>query len=70
MVTNTNVSSGDVKSVLASMSYPADKQTLIKRAKKRGSDDIVSAFNGLADRPYTDESDVLMALDLESDGMA
>jgi hypothetical protein len=65
MVTNTNVSSNELKSALTGVNYPADKQTLLKRIKKQGSDEIISALNGLPDRQYTDETDVLMELGVD-----
>ncbi len=66
MVTNTNVSSGEITSALAGVNYPAEKQILIKKGKKHGSDDVVSALNGLPEKQYISESDVMMELGIDT----
>lgn len=70
MDTNTLVSFDEIQGSLAGLSFPADKQSLIRRAKKRNASfELVQSLNGIPDRLYASENDVasVLGLDIEDE---
>ena len=62
----------DVEKVLGDVSFPADKQALVKEAKKKSADgEMISALNGISSREYISSDDVMMELGIgaESESM-
>ena len=60
------VNATDVQRYLSGANFPCSKQQIISQAKSKGApNDIVSAFNGLPDREYSNSADVSSELDLD-----
>ena len=68
MNTNTtNVLSADIQKVLAGVNFPAEKQALIKEAKKKGaSGEVMNSLNGISNREYMNSADVISEIEGDS----
>jgi len=64
MAIHTNTRTEEVREALVGVNYPADRESLLKRAnKKNASEEVISSIKGLPDRQFMNESEVMMEIE-------